>query len=283
MAYLNYLSREIASTLRDGGISALLRRMLAKLVRYPNYLRREIASTLRYDGISILLWRVLVKLVRPFGWLSIQILFDMDIAVELKAAHLPADLVIREASEADLDAIVDVYLQGEAEAASTDDSEADQAAPTESDEYDEYYDIYLERLRRGEKCFLGFVGNEIVHVNWTCRTWCEAIEGHPVILLPGEVYTTDAVTKPTWRGRGIHEAVLAAMLISAQRDGRDRAYTMTNLTKVSSRKGLRRLGWKVYGVLLCFVPRIFDRIWIFRLRGQMDPLFRDLPSLSGGP
>jgi len=55
-------------------------------------------------------------------------------------------------------------------------------------------ELYLDRLRRGELCFLAMCGTAIAHVNWICFSFAEALPEHPIRLQPGEVFTTDAIT-----------------------------------------------------------------------------------------
>lgn len=138
--------------------------------------------------------------------------------------------------------------------------------------------ILRDRLARGEKCFLAEVDGEIVHVNWSCFQWCEVVPGMPIVLEPGEVYTTDAFTVSRWRGKKIHEAVLNEMLRCAQRRACTRAYTVTYWDNKRPQRGLQRLGWKVSGKLIYILPRGLHKVIVVRISGDLEPLCRGLPA-----
>jgi hypothetical protein len=141
---------------------------------------------------------------------------------------------------------------------------------------------YRARMRRGEKCFLAFAGDEIAHVNWLCLSWAEAAPGHPIYLQAGEVYTTDAITPDKFRGKNIHALVLGEMLRHAQRLGRRRAYTMTRSSRRASFGGLRQLGWRTAGMALCLVASGTNKSRLFRIYGRIDPLLRSAPAAAPG-
>jgi hypothetical protein len=82
----------------------------------------------------------------------------------------------------------------------------------------------------------------LARINWTCLDWVEALPGMPIVLEPGEVFTTDAFTLPAWRGKGVHGAVLIEMLRLAARAGNRRAFTLVDLENARSRHGVPRTG-----------------------------------------
>jgi hypothetical protein len=58
--------------------------------------------------------------------------------------------------------------------------------------------------------------------------------------------------------------------------GCERAYTIADLTNVRSRKGVARVGWTERGRHLFIQPRKMGRTWIVRLRGDVEPILRNL-------
>ena len=134
--------------------------------------------------------------------------------------------------------------------------------------------LYLDRLRRGELCFLAMSGNAIAHVNWSCFTCAEALPEHPIRLRSGEVFTTDAITLPAFRGMGVHAFVLRAMLVEARARGVRHAYTLARVDRPEPHKGLSQLGFRECGRVVYFLPRGRTRAWFLWRQGNLEPLFR---------
>ena len=236
------------------------------------YYAREAYDIWRDNGTIVLLWRILVKLVAPLGELSMEMLYDRDLTDEIAPLPARANVIIREASAADINAIL--RLEGLPIADDETGSEVTQAPPKAIEEVAFFRRLFAERLECRESCFLGFIGPELAHVNWLCWRAAEAIPGYPIVLLPDEAYETDAFTAPRWRRWGIHKYVHNEMLRRARTRGCRRAYTMANFARRRSRLGSLRLGYRLYGALLYFVPRGTEHIYIFRLRGRLDILLR---------
>lgn len=93
-------------------------------------------------GAAGRLWQWSRASLAPFGELGCALLFELSLADRLGVS-------IRLATEDDLDVICPLYLV---------------------DSWlwlgDRHH--YRDRLRRGERCYLGFVGDNLAHVNWTC-------------------------------------------------------------------------------------------------------------------
>src|SRR5579862_6973546 len=159
-------------------------RFRRSLARYS----RATAATLREDGPLLLLWRILVKLVSPIGRLGVYILYEKDLTLKIPPVEARVPATIRQGTEEDIDAVL--ALQGYSLGAESDEGERTLKQRT----------IYLDRLRRGETCFLVFVDSELVAFDWMCRQWGEAVPGFPIILEPGEFYGAEAYTAPLWRG-----------------------------------------------------------------------------------
>jgi hypothetical protein len=224
------------------------------LARYS----RATAATFREDGPLLLLWRILVKLVSPIGRLGVSVLYEKDLTLEIPPVEARVPATIRHGTEEDIDAVL--ALQGYTLGAEIDEGEITF----------EQRRIYLDRLRRGETCFLVFVDSELVAFDWMCRQWGEAIPGFPIILDPGEFYGAEAFTATVWRGLDLHKFVNNSMLRFAQSIGCHRCYTMADLVTWRSHRNLRRLGYDVLGVVLWFRLKGTQKVLVLRLQGQID-------------
>ncbi len=207
-------------------------------------------------------WKWSRKTASPFGELACALFFERSLVEPVPPAANRLGASIRLATEDDLDLICPLYAG---------DSwlwlgngPSDQAARG----------LYLDRLRRGERCFLAFVDGALAHANWTCFSWGDALPGHPIRLQPGEIYTTDAFTPPAFRGKGVHALVLGTMLNQARAVGARHAYTLGQLDRPDAHKGLRALGWRECGRVVYFLPRGVARTPFFVRRGKTGPLFR---------
>ena len=217
------------------------------------------------------LWHGLNRVTSPFGDLCCGVLFERSLVDPLPMATTSIDVALRQATEADVGEICRLYSTdpwlylGEAHGPAGNDVAARA--------------LYIDRLRRGELCFLAISDGEIADVNWVCSTWGDALPGNPIRLNSGEVYTTDALTPERFRGKGLHAMVLRAMLEHARMRGNSQAYTLARLDRSASHKGLFQLGWRECGRIIYFLPRGRDRPWFLWRRGNLEPLFR--PSGAG--
>jgi hypothetical protein len=240
-------------------------------------------ADLRYQGIGILLWRIFVKLLSPVLRLDQQILFEFDLTTSLNVRQPKVGIVISKAEPADIDEILDMQVrlpapEEVAQLSDIDELRYAQMLLVRSDAHSEY----TAAMRAGEQCYVARLDNAIVHSNWIRFHDNEPMAGRPVELKPGEAYTTDAHTLESHRGLGIHEAVLMHMLQVAQRKGCHRAYTITDLTKAGSRRGVKRVGWQRRGSILYVSLRGLRRTWLVRLGGDLEPVFEKArASMSG--
>jgi hypothetical protein len=211
---------------------------------------------LRYDGPHYLVWRGLTRAASLAGEMSVEILFQMDLTAErpYRPPRLPMELSLVREEE------LEFILR--------------RITGLEGGRIDELLAIHSARLRRGERCWVARVGREVVHLNWTCFRWAEALPGLPLLLREGEICTTDAHTPPRWRGRGIHEYVLNEMLRAAQREGIRKAFTITELYNRRSRRALMRLGWKPQSRVFYFHATRLKRLFVLPLGGDVEPFFR---------
>jgi len=238
-------------------------------------------SDLRYQGAQVLFWRALVKLLSPVVKLDLQILFEYDLSAPIAAKAARVECTITQATEHDLEEIVDMQLR----------LPPPEVVATFSDKQElEYAKLcrlrasaigtFVTAMHAGELCFVARVEGEIAHSNWMRFHGCGPVDGRPVELDVDEVYTTDGYTAEHRRGQRLHEAVNAHMMRFAQSRGCRRAYTITDLTKAGSRRGVRRVGWRERGWILYITPRGLRRTWLLRLHGDLEPMFRQARALS---
>jgi GNAT superfamily N-acetyltransferase len=200
--------------------------------------------------------------VSPVGELACAIFFDRPLDGPVAAGTNRLDATLRLASEADIDAICRLYSGDEWLWLGK--GPGDQSARA----------LYLDRLRRGELCYLAYVEGEIAHVNWTCFAWGDALPGYPIRLRDGEIYTTDALTTERFRGKGLHAFVLGTMLGEARNRGARQAFTLGRRDRPAAVTGLQALGWRECGRVVYFQPRGLDRALVLSRSGETDPLFR---------
>jgi GNAT superfamily N-acetyltransferase len=201
-----------------------------------------------------------------WGELGCDVLLERSLQDDLPVAEPSADVTLRLAVPADLDEISRLY--------SADPWLYILEGPPMTGGHEIARQLYLDRLRRGELCFLAECGNAIAHVNWICFTFAEALPEHPIRLRSGEVFTTDAITLPAYRGKGLHAFVLRAMLEHARARGDRHAYTLARVDRTDTFKGLFQLGWTECGRVIYFLPRGRTKAWFLWQRGKLEPLFR---------
>jgi GNAT superfamily N-acetyltransferase len=201
-----------------------------------------------------------------FGELGCDILLERSLQDDLPAVQPQPEVTLRLALPADLDEISRLY--------STDPWLYILDGPALRGGLPMARQMYLDRLRRGELCFLALCRGVIAHVNWSCFSWAEAMPEHPIRLREGEVFTTDAITLPEFRGRGLHAFVLRAMLENARTRGIRHAYTLARVDRTDTFKGLSQLGWKECGRTIYFLPRGRTKAWFLWREGNLEPVFR---------
>ena len=231
-------------------------------------------ADLRFQGLEVLIYRIIVKLCSPVARLDLQVLFDYDLSGPVPWRRPLVDVVITQASSADVDEILEMQmpvLTAEEEARLRDLEELQYAQMLRARA--KAWDTYQRQLLAGEWCFIARVQGVLVHSNWLRFHDCGQVEGCPVALQPGEVYSTDGFTRESHRGLRLHEAVATYQLEVARQRGCVIAYTITDMTKGGSRRGVKRIGWRRRGTVLYATPRGLHRTWLFRLGGDIEPMF----------
>lgn len=245
--------------------------MIDKLVGYWH----TAVADLRYQAFYVLCWRAFIKLISPLVKIDYQILYELDLTKPFKVHQARIDCEISQATEKDIDEILDMQMEllpPEAMARMSDAEELQYATFCRARE--KAHDTYVRAMLAGERCFVARVNGRIAHSNWIRFHDNGWMEGRPVGLLPGEVYSTDGFTAEAWRGQRLHEAVATYQLNVCKELGCHHAYTITDLTKAGSRRGVLRIGWLRRGTILYVTPRLLGRTWLFRVSGDLEPMFR---------
>ena len=213
-------------------------------------------------GTLARVWQFARRAIAPLGDLCCVLFFERSLVEPVTVVPNRLDATIRLAKEEDLGAICRLYADDPWLwlGSHPGDTAAEQ--------------LYRDRLLRGERCYLAFVGDHLAHVNWTCYRWGDALPGRPLRLGSGEVYTTDAFTPAAFRGQGIHALVLGTMLRDARAQGARHAFTMGQLDRPDALKGLRALGWRETGRVVYFQPRASAKALCLHRTGNTAPLFR---------
>ena len=218
--------------------------------------------------MSVAAWlaRLFGRALAPWGELGCDVLLERSLQDDLPPVKPEAEVTLRLALPTDIDEISRLFSSdpwlylGE-------------VPPTPASRA-KARELYLDRLRRGELCFLAMSGEAIAHVNWICFTWGDALPEHPIRLRDGEVFTTDAITLPAFRGKGLHAYVLRTMLAYARERGYRHAYTLARIDRTDTFPGLFQLGWRECGRAIYFLPRGRTKAWFLWRRGNLEPLFR---------
>jgi hypothetical protein len=220
---------------------------------------REGVNTIRYEGLPILSWRMLRWGLLPFGELRAITYCRMDLTQPLGEIQANADLIISQATEADIDQLVALIEIRWSPKRKLELFKAKSIKETIS-----------EQLKQGAKCFIGKIGTEMVHYNWIFFNRKE-YDHYYIKLHDDEALCNDGFTVQEWRGKSIHGAVNNHMLLFLQQAGFHTAYTCVNIDNISSKKGLYRVGWDLYGTLLYFSINNSNKVLMWQLHPPLDP------------
>jgi hypothetical protein len=187
--------------------------------------------------------------------------FQKDLAQSLNEPKAPQGLTITLATVSDIPSLVNLMKERQ--------------KILEVDEVNIFEDLVLSRFQRGGLCFLGKIGQEIIHYNWTSFNWEESLGGRFAHLKPDEAFCLDAFTLKEWRGQGVYPAALYRMLQTLQEKGYRKAFTLVDTDNKSSIKPHYRQGWKPFGTVLCFTPRGTSKGRIWRINGDLSSLLEE--------
>lgn len=216
-------------------------------------------NTIRYEGLHILSWRMLRWALSPLGDLRATTFCRKDLTQPLGKKQANADLKIVQVTEADIDQLVALTEMRWST------KQKQKLFKTKS-----IRDTIIEQLHQGAKCFVGKIGNEMVHYNWIFFKTRD-LDHYYVQLHEREALCDDAFTPPEWRGKGIHGAVNNHMLLFLQQSGFQTAYTQVLTDNISSRKALRQVGWDCFGTLVYFHIPSANKVLIWQIHAPLDP------------
>jgi ribosomal protein S18 acetylase RimI-like enzyme len=233
---------------------------------------------MQYEGLHILLWRVLARCLAPLATLQLWTFYHRDLTTPIGEFRARGDVTITLATDSDIEQLATLVARRYGPA---------RAGPHERRRITATID---QRLRRGLKCFVATTGTEIVHYNWLAFQQEKSLgdAGSRIALGEGEAFCSDAYTAESWRGKGIHTAVVHHMLVFLQQAGYRKVYTDVASHNKSSWKTHERLGWEVCGTALDFKLRGAHTTWRWRLRGTLGPFvpkpgtFMALPPCEDG-
>ena len=220
---------------------------------------REGVNTIRFEGLHILSWRLLRWGLLPFGDLRAITYCRMDLTQPLREIRANVDLIISQATEADIDHLVAL--------------EEIRYSPKQKQKLFKAKSInetISEQFKQGSKCFIGKIGTEIVHYNWIFFNRVE-YDHYFVQLHNDEAHCDVAFTLQEWRGKNIHGAVNNHMLLFLQQSGFHTAYTAVLTFNPTAKKGLQRVGWDLYGTLFYFSFNNSNKVLMWQLHPPLDP------------
>jgi hypothetical protein len=226
-----------------------------RLQRY----HRKIIETYRYEGLPFLMWRIFTWCIAPLGSVYLVWLCKKELREPLEdlEAKIPVEVV--QATEADLEAIAAMV----AKRLST--------TQTGSGWYRQLgiRGTIVERFQRGDKCFLGKVGQEVVHFSWIFFDRAEpiSITGRCIHLNADEAMCNDGFTEEAWRGKSVARTVNYQMLRFLKMSGYRTALISVGADNLVSQKILRRIGWEFSSLIVCIIPRSSSKEWTWQFDG----------------
>ena len=220
---------------------------------------REGVNAIRYEGLHILTWRMLRWGLLSFGDLRAISFCRKDLTQPLGETQANVDLIINQATEADIDQLVAL-------------TEIRWSPKQKLKLFKEksIQETLCDQLKQGAKCFIGKIGTEMVHYNWIFFIKKE-FDHYFIQLHDGEALCDDAFTLQEWRGKAIHGAIHNQMLFFLQQSGFHTAYTHVLTDNISSKKALQRLGWDFYGTLFYFSIINSNKVLMWQLHPPLDP------------
>jgi RimJ/RimL family protein N-acetyltransferase len=133
--------------------------------------------------------------------------------------------------------------------------------------------LFESKVENGHKCFVAKDGYSIIGYNWIgFGSFWNGIDF--VVLKENEVWCSDAYTAVEWRGKGIHTALLAAMIDWAGKENYQTAYTHVSVFHPRSWKAHERLKWHVSGLYFGIHLPALDKQCSLVLYGSRYPVQR---------
>lgn len=223
------------------------------------WLFHEGVNTIRYEGLHIFCWRMLRWIFSSFGDLRAITFCRKDLSQPLRESQPDADIVIRQATEADIDPLVALT-----------EMRWTKKQKQKLFKVKTIKETIIEELKLGNKCFIAVFGTEMAHYNWIFFNKKE-FEHYYIQLNDHEALCDNAFTPQEWRGKGIHAAVHNQMLKFLQQSGFHTAYTHLLTDNISSKKALQHLGWDFYSKLIYFSIYNSNKVLMWQIHAPLDP------------
>lgn len=220
---------------------------------------KKIIEAYRYEGFRFLIWRILIKCLAPLGALYVVWLCKKDLREPLEDFEAKIPVKVVHATEGDLDAIAAMVARRKNQTQSGFGWYRQRGIR----------ETIIERFQRGDKCFLGKVGQEIAHFNWIFLGHTKPISwvDHHVELKADEAMCNDGFTEEIWRGKSVHRIVNQQMLRFLKISGYRTAFTSVGVDGLIAQKALRRIGWRFSTLMVCFIPRVSNKQWFWQVEG----------------
>ncbi len=216
----------------------------------------------KYGGLAGTVPRIIKKLVKPVIQIDRYIFHQRDLSV-VNSEHLAqVPLVVRLLATRDAEDFAETFRQSA--------------------------ERVCQRLSAGDQCFIGMVGNQIVHHQWflVSSTHCHLpVESSGVALVigPGDVYSYTGYTLPAWRGKGIAANVALVKHRYLKSLGCTRKLSYIRGDNIQAARSFGKVGnWKAERAV--YTVRLFrsSRPWIFGAVTDADFSFVRLPSAEAG-
>lgn len=107
-------------------------------------------------------------------------------------------------------------------------------------------DKMYQRLRRGDKCYSGFIQGRIAHYQWVQTTGRHHIQpaGRHMILKPNHLVIYHVRVADWARGQHLYPYANTVILREFAQRGYTTAWVYTTASNLASQKGIERAGWK---------------------------------------
>jgi GNAT superfamily N-acetyltransferase len=103
----------------------------------------------------------------------------------------------------------------------------------------------VHRLETGRRCFVGWLGDEIVTYGWLSQRDERVGELERVYRVqPGNGYIWHCATLPTYRGQGLYNALLSHITLTLRDEGAQRAWIGANRENRPSLRAFAHVGFQ---------------------------------------
>jgi GNAT superfamily N-acetyltransferase len=113
--------------------------------------------------------------------------------------------------------------------------------------------VIRARWRDGHHCLVAKFQGKVVAYDWIAFSAVQE-QKYRIDLRPGDAFCLDAYTVREHRGKGVHYALLRALLGYAVQSGKRRVFTAVSLYNMNSWKAHIRVGWQRLGTIGYFRP-----------------------------